>query len=148
LTLAGLLLGRRITAGLPPAELAREAGGLAGLAALIGTALWAAGVPFNKMLGTSSFVALATAVGATTLGGVALAEASGRRLPPWLLLLGRDALTAWVLLYVLVYYPARFVFPSWGQLALPTGLVAVVTATVLLCTTTVALGRRGLRVRL
>ena len=106
------------------------------------------GVPFNKVVGTSSFVALTTGATAALLAGLAAFEARGRTFPVWLLLLGRDALTAWVLLYVLVYYPAWIVFPGRTQLALAPGLVAAVTVTVGLSVLTIALGRRGLRVRL
>jgi hypothetical protein len=53
-----------------------------------------------------------------------------------------------VLLHVLVYYPAWLVFPSWERLALAPGLASVAAITMLLCVTTLALARRGIRVAL
>ena len=148
LTLAGLWLGRRIAAGTPPDAIAREATAFAVVGLVVAALLYAAGIPFNKMLGTSSFVVMAMGVAALTLAASAALEASGREFPRWLLLVGRNALTTWVLLHVLVYYPAWIVFPSWAQLALVPGLVAVAAGTSALCALTVALGRRGVAVRL
>jgi hypothetical protein len=62
--------------------------------------------------------------------------------------IGRNALTTWVLLHVLVYYPAWLVFPEWQRLALPQGIVAACVTLVVLCQTTIVLGRRGIRVAL
>ncbi len=146
LTLAGSVLGDAIASGAPADRVARLAAGLGVVAALVGIELEVAGVPFNKVLGTSSFVAVATGAGAAVLAAAAWWEARGRGFPPWLLLIGRNALTAWVLLHLLVYYPAWIVFPSWGRLALAPGLVSVAAVTATLCAGTVALGRRGIRV--
>jgi len=69
-------------------------------------------------------------------------------LAPGLLTVGRNALTAWVLLHLLVYYPAWLVFPSWERLPLGEGLVAVAAIAAALCAGTAALARRGIRVAL
>jgi len=148
LTLAGYLLGRRITTGADPASVAREAGTLALIAGLAGGALFLGGVPFNKLIGTSSFIALTTGASALLVAATARFEAGGGRFPSWLLLIGRNALTTWVLLHVLVYYPAWLVFPTWQRLGLPQGIVAACTTLVVLCQTTIVLGRRGIRVAL
>ena len=115
---------------------------------MLAAGLYAAGIPFNKMLGTSSFVALATGVSASVLALAARLEDAGKTFPAWLLATGRSALTAWVLLYVLVYYPAWLVFPGWERLAVPPGLVAVAAVTAALCATTIALDRRSIRIPL
>ena len=146
LTLVGALIGEIIAAGAPADALAAVAARVAAVAGVLGVALELAGVPFNKVLGTSSFVAVATAVAMAVLAAAARWEARGGAFPPWLLLVGRNAQTAWVLLHVVVYYPAWIVFPSWDRLALAPGLVSVVATTAALCAATVALGRRGIRV--
>ena len=104
------------------------------------------GIPFNKVLGTSSFVALAAALSAATLAVTALVEHRGVRFPDWLRAVGGNALTAWVLQYVLVYYPAWIAFPSWRRLPLVPGMVAILATTTALSALTVALGRRGIRI--
>src|SRR5689334_5854907 len=86
LTLAGLWIGRRIGAGTPPDAIAREAAAFAAIALPVAALLYAAGVPFNKMLGTSSFVVLTMAVAALALAASARLEASGWEFPRWLLL--------------------------------------------------------------
>jgi len=146
LTLVGVLVGELIATGWPADAVAAVAARVAAVAGVLGVALALAGVPFNKVLGTSSFVAVATAVAMVVLGAAARWEARGGVFPPWLLLVGRNALTAWVLLHVIVYYPAWIVFPSWDRLALAPGLLSVVATTAVLCAATVALGRRGIRV--
>jgi predicted acyltransferase len=148
LTLGGLWLGRRIVEAVSPHRIGGEAVAFAVVAILLAAALSAAGIPFNKMTGTSSFVALSSGVAAAIIALAAWFEGSGREFPSWLLLVGRNALTAWVLLYVIVYYPAWLVFPEWSRLALAQGLVAVVVATGALCAVTIVLGQRGFRVRL
>jgi predicted acyltransferase len=148
LTLAGLTVGRRIAAGVEPRAVAAEAAMLAAIALPLAVLLHAGGIPFNKVVGTSSFVALTIAVAATVLASAAALEAAGHAFPRWLLLVGRNALTAWVILHVAVYYPAWLAFPEWARLELVPGLVAVVAATSALCALTVALGRRGIAVRL
>jgi predicted acyltransferase len=142
LTVVGALFGRRLER--PTAAGAAIAAIALGLAAV----LFAIGVPFNKMLGTSSFVCLAAAVSAGTLAGAAWFEERGGTSPWWLLAVGRNALTTWVLLYALVYYPAWLSFPSWRRLPLWSGALAVVAVTVALCRITIACGRRGIRIPL
>jgi len=68
------------------------------------------------------------------------------RYPSWLLAVGSNALTAWVLQYVLVYYPAWLVFPSWRRLPFALGMFAAGAALAALSALTVALGRRGIRI--
>jgi hypothetical protein len=53
---------------------------------------------------------------------------------------------AWVLQYVLVYYPAWLVFPGWHRLAFVPGMVVALTALATLSILTVVLGRRGIRI--
>ncbi|HET6319379.1 MAG TPA: hypothetical protein VFG86_23220, partial [Chloroflexota bacterium] len=96
----------------------------------------------------SSFVALATGMSAAALGATAWLEAAGTGFPAWLLGLGRNALTIWVMLYVLVYYPAWLIVPTWHRLAFWPGGVAVLGATAALCAGSAALGRRGIRIAL
>ena len=109
-------------------------------------AFYAAGIPFNRVVGTSSFVALAAGVSAAALAGTALAESLGMRFPDWLRAVGGNALTAWVLQYVLVYYPAWIAFPSWRRLPFFPGMAAILATTTALSALTVALGRRGIRI--
>lgn len=148
LTLAGVVVGRAVGGAAPTPEFVGRATWTAIAAFGLAAALFVSGVPFNKVVGTSSFVALTTGTTAALLAGLAAMEARGRAFPSWLLVLGRDALTAWVLLYVVVYYPAWIVFPGRTQLGLVPGLAAAVTVTVGLSMLTVTLGRRGVRVRL
>src|SRR5437762_190637 len=112
----------------------------------LAAAFYGVGIPFNKVLGTSSFVALAAALSAATLAVTALVEHRGVRFPDWLRAVGGNALTAWVLQYVLVYYPAWIAFPSWRRLPLVLGMVAILATTTALSAFTVALGRRGIRI--
>src|SRR5207244_2340949 len=81
-------------------------------AGALAAVFYVAGIPFNKTLGTSSFVALAAGMSAAALAGTALVESLGVRLPDWLRAVGANALTAWVLQYVLVYYPALIAFQA------------------------------------
>jgi len=144
----GVVVGRGLGTVGPTPQFIRRAALVGAGAFLLAGALFADGVPFNKVVGTSSFVALTAGTTAALLAGLAGFEATGRRFPAWLLVLGRDALTAWVLLYVLVYYPAWLVHPGWSQIAFAPGALAALTTMVALSSLTVALGRRGLRVRL
>src|SRR4029077_14414410 len=85
LTLGGVLLGRAASTPDPTRVLARR-GLVVGVGSgLLEAGLYAAGIPFNKVLGSSSFVTLATAVAALTLALTAALEARGFRYPPWLL---------------------------------------------------------------
>jgi len=148
LTLAGVVLGRGLRAGRLRRMFLQRAAGVTTVGAVVAAGAYLAGVPFNKVLGTSSFAGLAGALSAATLLATAEWEQQGRRFPAWLLALGRDALTAWVLQYVLVYYPAWLLFPTWGRLPLVPGLLAAIVAVTGVATLTVTLGRRGLRVSL
>ena len=148
LTLAGLFVGDALAGEDGPRVAAQRATWMAACAFVLAAGLYAAGIPFNKMLGTSSFVALATGVSAAVVALAARLEEAGHTFPAWLLATGRSALTAWVLLYVLVYYPAWLVFPGWERLAVPPGLVAVAAVTAALCATTIALDRRRIRIPL
>ena len=148
LTLGGLLLGRVLPHG-ERQGLGRFIGYTALLAlgaGALAAAFYGVGIPFNKVLGTSSFVALAAALSAATLAVTALVEHRGVRFPDWLRAVGGNALTAWVLQYVLVYYPAWIAFPSWRRLPLVPGMVAILATTTALSAFTVALGRRGIRI--
>ena len=148
LTLGGMIVGRGIgSAGVSGPFLRRSAAVMLASVAIAAVAA-GAGVPFNKVLGTSSFVALTSAVSALLLAGAALLERSQVRLPRDLLAIGSNALTAWVLQYVLVYYPAWLVFPAWHRLGIVPGTVAAVATVGALSALTIALGRRGFRVPL
>ena len=147
LTLAGVLVGRTLGPDGDARTLLPSARAIGTAALVAAAALFAAGVPFDKTLGTSSFVVLATAVSAGLLYCTAALEVRGQT-PGWIVAIGRNALTAWVTLYVVVYYPAWLVFPSWHRLGLGPGLVAVLATTALLSEGAVALGRRGVRIPL
>src|SRR5262245_41122059 len=146
LTLAGVIVGRGVAARGSLPGFARPSLIVAGSCLVLAAAAYAAGVPFDKVHGTSSFVALATTVSALLLVTIAAVGAAGVRYPAWLLAVGSNALTAWVLLYLLVYYPAWLVFPSWHRLRLVPGMVVTVAALAALSALTVALGRRGIRI--
>ena len=148
LTLGGLLVGRVLPRG-QRGELGRFIGYTALLgvgAGALAAVFYVAGIPFNKTLGTSSFVALAAGMSAAALAGTALVESLGVRLPDWLRAVGANALTAWVLQYVLVYYPAWIAFPAWRRLPFVPGMAAILATTTALSALTVALGRRGIRI--
>jgi predicted acyltransferase len=104
------------------------------------------GVPFNKVTGTSSFVLLASAASAAFIAALSQLERRGWHFADVLVRLGASALTAWVLLYVLVYYPIDLFVGH--ELALPevSGLLAVVLCVAALSAVTLALARRGIRV--
>jgi predicted acyltransferase len=148
LTLAGLLVGRAALGNDPRRALVRRGTLVSAAAGALAAALYAAGIPFNKLLGTSSFVALTTAVSAAGVAAAAALEARTGRLPRPLVATGQFALSAWVLQYLLVYYPAWLVFPGWRRLAFVPGMVAIAATTTALCWLSVALGRRGIRIRL
>ena len=147
LTLAGLIVGRGLC-GAPRRRFVVRAAAVAIGGFALAALARAGGIPFNKVVGTCSFVALASGVSATFLLAIAALEGAGVRFPPWFLAVGSNALMAWVLQYVLVYYPAWLVFPSWERLPLGEGLVAVTVTTAALCAGTAALARRGIRVAL
>jgi predicted acyltransferase len=147
LTLMGLLVGQTLESPAPRAACLRATALVAAAAGGLGIALYVAGIPFNKVIGTSSFVALATAVAAGSLAVMAALE-NTPAVPPWLAEVGQNALNVWVLQYLLLYYPAWILFPSWHRLALRPGMVAIVATTAALSFLGVALGRRGLRIPL
>lgn len=146
LTLCGLLVGGALVRPRPLEGCTRRSALVGAVAGSAAAGLYALGIPFNKLLGTSSFVALATAVAAGLVGGAAALEAAGHDFPEPLVEVGRNALTAWVLQYVLVFYPAWLLFPSWRRLALGLGLVAVAAVTTAVAALAVGLGRRGVRI--
>jgi len=77
LTLAGLLVGRGLEVGPPERQFVRRAAAAAVAGVGWSAAAQAAGVPFNKALGTSSFVAIATAASAALLLATAALERAG-----------------------------------------------------------------------
>ncbi len=146
LTLAGVLVGRGLGDGAPRRAFVVRAGLVAAVAlGWVAIAHWA-GVPYNKRIGTSSFVAIATGASATLLLATAALEAAGLDFPRWLRAVGANALTAWVLQYVLVYYPRWLVFPGWRGLSLAPGMVAALATLSALSALAVMLGRRGIRI--
>src|SRR5436309_5957406 len=110
LTLAGMLVGRGLRKGGGRRSFVRRSVAVAAGGLAIAATTYAAGVPFNKVLGTSSFVALATTVSALLLLAFAALEGIGGRYPAWFLAIGSNALMAWVLQYILVFYPAWLAF--------------------------------------
>ena len=146
LTLGGLLVGRGLATGPASHAFVRRSLAVGAVGLFVATVACAAGVPFNKVLGTSSFVGIATTVSATLLLATAALGTAGLRYPSWLLAVGSNALTAWVLQYVLVYYPAWLLFPSWHRLPFAPGIVVAVAVLAALSALTVALGRRGIRI--
>jgi predicted acyltransferase len=82
LTLAGYLLGRRIAAGADPARIARDASLLAVVAGLGGVGLYVVGVPFNKLIGSSSFTALTAGASSLLVAATARFEARAAAFPP------------------------------------------------------------------
>ncbi len=89
---------------------------------------------------------LATAASATLIAALSRLEARGWRFPDALVRLGASALTAWVLQYLLVYYPVVFVIGRPPALPEVDGLVAVALCVAALAVATLALARRGIRV--
>jgi hypothetical protein len=145
LTLGGVLVGRGLTTADPRAAFIKRAAILGAVSATLAWIARAAGVPFNKVHGTSSFVALSAAMSSILLLFACGRERRWPRFPDWLLVLGSNALTAWVLQYVLVYYPAWLLFPSWRRLQLFPGLAAAAVSVGLLSVLTIALGKRNIR---
>jgi uncharacterized membrane protein YeiB len=145
LTLGGVLVGRGLTGPDPRAAFIKRTAILGAVSATLAWVARAAGIPFNKVHGTSSFVALSAAMSAILLLFACGRERRWPQFPDWLLILGSNALTAWVLQYVLVYYPAWLLFPSWRRLKLVPGLAAAAVAVFLLSTLTIALGKRNIR---
>jgi predicted acyltransferase len=145
LTLIGYVVGHPLAAR-DRAAYERRAIAIALTCLVLSLLLRLGGVPFNKVTGSSSFVLLASAASATLIAGLSTLERRGWHFSDMLVRLGASALTAWVLQYLLVYYPIDLlVGPS---LALPeaSGLVAVALCVLALSALTVALARRGIRV--
>src|SRR6185295_14632063 len=104
--LGGLLVGRGLAGAQPRAAFIRRTAIVGAVSATLAWVARAIGIPFNKVHGTSSFVLLAAAMSAVLLLFACGRDSKRPRFPDWLLVLGSNALTAWVLQYVLVYYPA------------------------------------------
>ncbi len=145
ITLMGYVVGRPLAKGEIVAYERRAVTVALGALALA-VALRLAGVPFNKLTGSSSFVLLATAASASLIGTLSRLEARGWRFPDSLVRLGASALTAWVLQYVLVYYPVAYFLGRQPALPEIGGLVAVVVCVVAIVAMTLVLARRGIRV--
>ncbi len=145
ITLVGYVVGRPLAHGDRAAcERRAIAVALGGLA--LALVLHASGVPFNKLIGSSSFVLLAIAASATLIAALSRLEARGWRFPEPLVRLGASALTAWVLQYVLVFYPILIFVGHPLALEEVRGLIAVGLCVAVLSATTLALARRGIRV--
>ena len=145
ITLIGYVVGRPLAKGdLFGYERRAVTVALGGLT--LAVALRLAGVPFNKVIGTSSFVLLAIAASASLIAALSRLEVRGWRFPDPLVRLGASALTAWVLQYLLVYYPIIYVFGPPPALPEAGGLAAVAACVVALAAVTLALARRGIRV--
>jgi predicted acyltransferase len=145
LTLAGVVVGRPLASG--ATEIFRRralAGAVTGLAGAV--VLRAAGIPFNKVIGSSSFVLLAAGVSCALLAALASIETSGVAFPEPLVTLGANALTAWVLQYLLVFYPVGWTVGTLPELPEAVGLGLVGTTTIVLAAVTVGLARRGVRI--
>jgi predicted acyltransferase len=145
LTLVGLVVGRPLAAGAGGAFRRRVLAAAAACLALA-VALRVAGIPFNKVTGTSSFVALAAAAASALLGALHALEERGELFSETFLVLGSNALTAWALQYLLVFYPVGLLHPPAPPEA--GGFVVVAAVVLVLSALTVACGRRGLRIPL
>ena len=144
LTLLGLVVGRPLASGDRP-RFRRRALLAAGGCLAVALGLHAAGIPYNKVTGSGSFVALAGAVGAALLVGLESLDAAGFSAPRPLSILGANALTAWVLQYVLVFYPVTYAV-SPPDISVAGNLGMVVLVALGLMATTLALARRGIRI--
>jgi predicted acyltransferase len=147
LTLAGYVLGRPLAIG-DHATFRRRACGVMVFSFTLAAGLRIAGIPFNKVTGTSSFVAYASGASALLLGGLHELEARGWAFPTPLTTLGANALTAWVLQYVLVYYPVGLTLGHALGLAEAPGIASVTATVAVLSALTLALARRGVRIHL
>jgi len=147
LTLLGYVVGRPL-ASRDHESFKRRASIMAALCVGLAIVLRLVGIPFNKVTGTSSFVLLTSSVSAVLLLGVERLEESGWAFPPALPILGANALTAWVLQYVVVFYPVYFLLGSPVALPEIAGLVVVGMAVLVLSLLTLALARRGFRIPL
>jgi uncharacterized membrane protein len=143
LTLLGLVIGRPLATG-DRARFRRRAMIAAMGCLTLALGLRLAGIPFNKVTGTGSFVALAAGVGSTLLVAFEAFDANGLAMPRPLSLLGANALTAWVLQYLLVFYPFTYAL-SPPDLSVAANLGVVVLVAAGLTVLTLALARRGIR---
>ena len=89
---------------------------------------------------------LASAASATFIAALSRLETHGWRFSDALVQLGASALTAWVLQYLLVYYPIDLFVGHALELPEGDGLVAVGACVVIISLVTVMLARRGIRV--
>jgi predicted acyltransferase len=146
ITLLGYIVGRPLAAR-DVQRYERRAVVIALGCLVVAVGLRLGGVPFNKVTGSSSFVLLASAASATLIAALSRLEARGWRYSNALVGIGANALTAWVLLYVVIYYPLDLVLGGQPP-ALPelSGLVAVALCVAALAALTLALARRGIRV--
>ena len=153
LTLLGYVVGRPLTIDAPsPSAVRKGVQRRAAIAAVacvaLALALRAYGITFNKVIGSGSFVAFAGAASAAFLAILATAEQRGWTLWPPLSSLGAHALTAWVLQYVLVYYPIELVARDTPALAESSGAIVVSLVVIALSAATLALAKRGIRIPL
>jgi predicted acyltransferase len=147
LTLLGYVVGRPL-ARRDHESFKRRASVTAALCVGLAIVLRLAGIPYNKVTGTSSFVLLTSSVSAVLLLGVEYLEESGWVFPPALSILGANALTAWVLQYVVVFYPVYFLLGSPVALPELAGLAVVGMTVLVLSLLTLALAGRGFRIPL
>ena len=145
ITLLGYVVGRPLATG-TRASYERRAIQIGMTCLGLSLVLRVVGVPFNKVTGTSSFVLFATAASATFIAALSRLEVRGWRFSDAFVRLGASALTAWVLQYLLVYYPIDLVVGHTLELPEASGLVAVVLTVAALSAATLALARRGIRV--
>jgi len=147
LTLLGYTLGRPLAVG-NRREFGHRARVIAGVCLVLALVLRVAGVPFNKVTGTSSFVLLTGGASTLLLAALDYLEAHGWTFPSSLVALGANALTAWVLQYVVVFYPVAFLVGQPSALPELGGITVVATVVVALSLLTLALARRGFRIPL
>jgi predicted acyltransferase len=147
ITLVGYVIGRPLAHGDVAAFDRRSLAAAYGCMALA-IVLRAAGIPFNKVTGSSSFVAVALSASATLVAALHRLEARGWRFSHVLTGLGANALTAWVLQYLLIYYPVELVIGGPVALSEVSGLIAVAAGIAALTAATLALARAGIRVPL
>lgn len=110
--------------------------------------LRAAGIPYDKITGTGSFVLFAAGTSAGMLAILYQLEARNVPFDPRLVALGVNALTLWVLQYVVVFYPVRLAVGFDPFLSEAPGLIAVAAAAIAVCWMTLRLARLGFRIPL
>jgi predicted acyltransferase len=147
LTLLGYLVGRSLGGG-DRRVFRRRVVSVAAGCFVLALVLRAAGIPFNKVIGSSSFVTFAGATSAVLIAGLHALEEHGWIFPAPLIALGANALTAWVLQYVLVYYPVYHLLGHVPELPQAAAFAAVAMVMLGLSALTLALARRGVRIPL